>query len=205
MNKTPLRYEISSWSQLVECQSNYSNKLHIKVRKVIQDDRLSGTIIDMIHEDFGSLFCYLVDGSGPLLASNDPLVYEMPCSDILKELERYGFFITFSCREHLPTKQVEYLKTIQQLGFDKIRILDVYTYASNGAKLLNPHVVVFNIEPNPGWMDNSYSASYEEYLNAIASGTAINLSSMSEINRFHWDWLTYVASIQDIIDDNSPE
>lgn len=203
MDSNPLRYEISSWDQLVACQSNYSNKLHIKVKKIIQDDRLNGTIIDMVHEDFGSLFCYLVDGYGPLLASNDPIVYELPCSAILKELERYGFLITFSCREHIPDDQIEYLKTVQKLGFDKIRILYVYAYASNGAKLLNPHVVIFNIEPNPGWMDNTYSASYDEYLDAISSGTAINLSSISETNRFHWDWLDSVASIQDIIDDNS--
>ena len=199
MNKTPLRYNISNWEQLVGCMSNYSTQLHIQVRKIVQDSRLSGTVIDVMHEELGSLFCYLVSGSGPMLASNDPLQYELTCSEILKELERFGFFVTFDCKEHLSEKQVEFLKTVKLLGFDKIRILDVYSYTNTGVKLYNPHVVVFNVEPNPGWMDNSYSASKDEFLKALSIGSAFDLSTVSEANRFHWDWLDFVGSIDDIL------
>lgn len=205
MKKTPLRYNISSWDQLVGCMSNYSNQLCIKVKKLVNDSRLTGTIIEVFHQEFGPLFCYVVDGKGPLLASSDPLDYEMTTAALLKELQRYGFFVTFNPREHLPEDQIEYLKTVQKLGFDKIRVLDVYTYTSDGTRLMNPHIVIFNVEPNPGWMDNTYSASLDEYTYAITQGTAFNLSSMSEARRFHWDWLDYVANIQDIIDENMKE
>ena len=197
--KTPLRYNISSWEQLVECMSNYSNKLHIQVRKILQDTRLTGTVIDVIHEEFGSLFCYLVNGRGPLLASDDPLEYEMSCAEILKELERFGFLVTFDCKEHLPAKQIDFLRTVQKLGYDKIRILDVYSYTSTGVKLLNPHIVVFNVAPNPGWMDNNYSARKEEFLEALSIGSAFDLSNLSDVNRFHWDWLDFVGSLDDIL------
>lgn len=203
MKRTPLRYNISSWEQLVGCMSNYSNSLTIKVKKMMKNDKLSGTIIEVFHSQFGPVFCYLVDGQGAVLASEDPMDYELTTAQILKELERFGFLITFNPREHLPEDQVEYLKTIDKLGYDKIRILNVYTYATDGTKLMNPHIVVFNVKDNPGWMDNTYSASLAEYTNSIAAGTAMNLSSMSEVKRFRWDWLDYVGSIPDIIADNA--
>lgn len=205
MKKTPLRYNISSWDQLVNCMSNNSTQLRIKVAKVVKNNKLGGTIIRVFHPEFGNIFSYVIDGEGGLLTSSNPLDYELTTAQLLKELERFGFLVTFNPREHLPEAQIEYLKTVQKLGFDKIRVLDVYTYTSTGTKLMNPHIVIFNVKPNPGWMDNAYSASLDEYTKAITEGTAINLSTMSEAQRFHWDWLNYVADIQDILDDNVKE
>lgn len=168
----------------------------------MQDSRLEGTAIEVVHSDFGTLFCYLVDAKGPVLHSDDPLEYELPTSTILKELERFGFYIAFDKRANLPDKQLEYLKTVQKLGFDKIRILNVYTYNNRGFKESKPMVVVFNIDSNPGWLDNAYTASESEFIQSLKAGTAINLSDMSETLKFRWDWLDYVADIQDILDDN---
>lgn len=202
MKRMPLRYNISSWEQLVNCMSNYSNSLSIKVKRLIHDTRLTGTIIEIFHTEFGPLFCYLVDGQGPLLASNDSLDYEMTSAQILQELERFGFFVTFNPKEQLPADQLEYLRTVSGLGFDKIRILGVREVSKDGSQVINPHVTVFNVEPNPGWLDNTYVASSFEYANALTQGTAVDLSNMSEVKRFRWDWLDYVANIQDILDDN---
>lgn len=198
----PLRYNISSWDQLVGCMSNNSNLLHIKVKKLLNDKRLNGTIIEVYHDEFGPLFCYLVDGQGPVLESSDPLMYELPCATLLRELERFGFLVTFNCKANLPEDQLEYLYTLSKLGFDKIRIMYVYTYTPESLKSADPHVVVFNTAPNPGWLDNTYTASQSEYRNAISQGTAIDISGISETKRFHWDWLDYVGSIQDILNDN---
>lgn len=201
MKRMPLRYNISSWDELVGCMSNNSNSLSIKVKKLVRDSRLSGTIIEVFHNEFGPLFCYLVDGQGPLLESDNTLIYEMSTQSVLKELERFGFYVTFDVIEKLSQAQVAYLTTLNQLGFDKIRILNVYTYRRDGSKILDPHVVVFNVEPNPGWLDNTYAASLAEYTDAVTNGTAIDLSKMSEAKRFRWDWLEHVASIQDILDE----
>ena len=205
MNKTPLRYQISSWDQLVGCMSNYSNSLHLKVKRLVHDRRLTGTIIEVFHDEFGPLFCYTVDGQGPLLASSNPIDYEMSTSSILKELERFGFLITYNPIETLPEEQIKYLKSILDLGFDKIRILNVYTYQNDGTKVLDPNVVAFMVEHNPGWMDNVYAASTSEYTRSIVEGTAINLSAMSEATRYRWDWLVYVASISDILSEHAKQ
>lgn len=204
MKKMPLRYNISRWDDLVSCLSNTSNSLRIRVRKIMQDTRLEGTAIEIVHSDFGTLFCYLVDANGPILDSEDPLEYELPTSRILKELERFGFYVTFDKRANLPDNQIEYLKTVQKLGFDKIRVLNVYTYNNQGFKKTEPMIVVFNVESNPGWLDNAYSAGEFEFVESLKAGTAINLSDMSETLKFRWDWLDYVANIQDILDDNEP-
>lgn len=202
MKTMPLRYNISAWEQLVGCMSNTSNSLHIRVKKLIHDRRLNGTVIEVYHDEFGPLFCYVVDGRGPLLASSDPLDYELTTAEILKELERYGFIVTFNPVESLPDDQLRYLETIAGLGFDKIRVLNVYKYNTDGTKSIDPHVVVFTVEPNPGWLDNTYAASYKEYTKAVAQGTAVDLSNMSEAKRFRWDWLDYVGSIRDILYEN---
>lgn len=169
----------------------------------MQDHRLEGTAIEIVHSDFGTLFCYLVDAHGPVLDSENPLEYELPVATILKELERFGFYVTFNKRSNLPDKQIEYLKTVQKLGFDKIRVLTVYTYNNSGFKVTRPEIVVFNVASNPGWLNNDYSASETEFAYATATGTAINLSDISNTSKFRWDWLDYVANIQDILDDNA--
>lgn len=199
MNKTPLKYNISSWDQLVNCMSNYSTKLHLSVNHITQDTRLSGTLIQVNHGDFGCLFSYLVDGCGPLLDSDNPLDYELTTNQILTELSRYGYLITYSRKNELPDAQIDYLRTMDKLGFDKIRVLSVYHYNAAGVQIFGPHVVLFNVEPNPGWLDNTYSASHPEYVSAITSGTAVDISSISVTQRFQWDWLDYVASISDIL------
>ena len=206
MNTSPLRYNISSWEQLSNCLSNNSNQLHIRVANITQDDRIGGTLIDMFHDDFGSLFCYLVDASGPLVNSSDPSdSYEMTSQDVLKQLERYGFFVTFSRRAYLKSEQIDFLQSLQHLGYDKLRVLQVYTIDSySGAKIATPHVVVFNVEPNPRWLDNMYQESSTKFLEAICSGSAIDISMVSKEETYRWDWLDYVANIQDILNDNIP-
>lgn len=199
MDKTPLRYNISSWDQLVECMSNYSSSLHLEVKHILQDSRVTGTVIEVIHEELGVLFGYLVNGTGPLLASDDPLEYELSCADVLKQLERFGYLITFDCQKNISSNQVEFLRTLDGLGFDKIRLMDVYTYSNTGVKVYTPHVVVFNIRNNPGWLDNTYSASNEEFLDSLSKGYAVDVSGISQSSKYHWDWLDFVGSIKDIL------
>ena len=201
----PLQYNISSWDQAVSCQSNYSNQLHIEVSKLMMGSQLTGTLLQVTHDLVGPVFSYVVDGSGGLIASDQPLDYELSTKEILKQLKRFGFLITYNPKQHLPADQLQYLETIQKLGYDKLRLLYVYTIDNHGNKNSEPHIVLFNVAPNPGWLDNSYSSRKSDFLNAIGNGTALDITQMSEVKRYQWDWLDYVANIQDILDDNQSE
>lgn len=199
----PLRYNISSWTQLPQCMSNNSRELHLHVSEIIQDRRVQGTVIRLEHTDFGVLFAYLVGGFGPLL-SPDQRTYlpELTTAEILSELRRFGFDITYNPRERLDGAQLKYLVRLLELGYDKIRLLNVWSHTSKGSKEFKPLVVAFKVAENPMWINNGYSASNEEFVSALLNGSVINLSAMTEDNHFDWSWLNYVANIDDILIDN---
>lgn len=202
----PLRYNISNWLQLSECKSNNSTDLYITVRQIIDDGshRLSGTSILVQHNQYGVLFACLVNSNGTLLTP-DPesgIIEEFTTEEILKELEKFGFLVTFEINQHLSGDQISYLITLDGLNFDKLRRLDVYEYDRLGNKTFAEYIVAFNVEQCDGWLDANYVCSKTEFLNKLNEGVAINLTHISITKSFDWTWLTYVADIEDIIEDN---
>lgn len=206
MAKQPLKYNISSWNQLPDCKSNNSKYLYLATTHFFGDERLTGTLISVLHEDFGTLFSCLIDSGGTMLNTESKNKYhEFTTTEILAELYKYGFDITYSPREHLDGDQLAYLTTLSQLGFEKIRMANIHSYDQTGTTQYNPTIVAFNIEQNPYWINNGYSPSEFEFLQALNNGSAINVSALSFTKQFRWDWLDYVASIDDILEDNRGE
>lgn len=202
--KMPLRYRISNWRQLPACQSNNSRDLKLRVTEFIQDCRLQGLRILLEHKDFGVLFACVVNAQGSLLSEvNENMIQELTTDEILKELAKYGFLITYHEYEALTGDQIQYLMTINQLGFDKIRLMNVWDYA-NGEKQSTLQVVAFNISLNPQWLNAGYCPSREEFTKALNNGSAINVSATCKDKNFRWDWLyNWVADINDVIADNA--
>lgn len=206
MSNLPLRYNISNWVQLSECQSNNSADLYITVNQIIDDGshRLEGTNIQVKHRQYGILFACLVDSKGSLL-SPDPesgIIKEFSTDDILAELNKFGFDVTFEINQHLSGEQISYLMTLSALNYDKIRRLPVYEYDNLGDRKYSEYLVAFNVDKCSNWIDVNYVCSKVDFLAALNAGTAINLTYMSETQSFDWTWLTYVANIDDIIEDN---
>lgn len=200
-----LRYNISNWDQLSKCRSNNSADLYITVDHVFNDNRLNGTIIRVTHSDFGVLFVCTVNSSGTILTP-DPesgIIPEFTTEQILKELNKFGFDVTFNLEAGLSGEQLDYLMTLDALDFDKIRTLDVYTYDGIGNREFNQYIVAFNIEKCPKWIDQNYSVSEKDFLSALNDGGAMNLTYVSQTKQFNWSWLDYVANIDDIIENNS--
>ena len=200
-----LRYNISNWDQLSKCRSNNSADLYITVDHVFNDNRLNGTIIRVTHSDFGVLFVCTVNSSGTILTP-DPesgIIPEFTTDQILKELNKFGFDVTFNLEAGLSGDQLEYLMTLDALDFDKIRTLDVYTYDGIGNREFTQYIVAFDIEKCPKWIDQNYSVSEKDFLSALNDGGAMNLTYVSQTKHFNWSWLDYVANIEDIIENNS--
>lgn len=199
-----LRYNISNWDQLTKCRSNNSADLYITVDHVFNDKRLNGTVIRLTHSDFGLLFACTVNATGTILTpdNNSGIISEFTTEQILAELKKFGFDITFNLEAGLSGDQIDYLMTLDALGFDKIRTLDVYNY--NGSdKCYFQYVVAFNIEKCPKWVQQSYCEYEKTFLDALNGGGAMNLTYISQTKQFNWNWLDYVANIKDIIENNS--
>jgi hypothetical protein len=198
-----LRYEITSWAQIGGCLSNTSRKLHAVCSKVTSDT-FQGLVVRIDHDDYGCLFSYAVEGQGSLLS--DFSIEPMSTKDILAQFKRFGFYIVYKEEEHLPGNMVEYLITLDKLGYDKIRILFVDcpppTAGEDG--IVKYYVVAFKVKDHPKWINNTYQATEKEITEGTMAGTAINVSAISKEQNFRWNFLgDYVLNISDIIEENS--
>lgn len=211
MKRMPLRYNISSWNQLPGCLSNNSQQYHIHIGRFAEINHMEGLRITVEHEKYGIVFATLINATGDLISRDpDQSLLETPVSkdltteQILQELYKFGFDITFDRRKNLPGLQIKYLMDIKELGFDKIRKLRVWK-ATSGEKLAKTEIVAFSSEANPMWLNAGYSASYIEFAEACANGSALNVTHRPETREFNWDWLDYVANVDDIARDNAGE
>jgi len=199
-----LRYNISNWRQLKDAKSNHSAKMSISVADFVQDKRLSGLRIQLNHSDFGVLFACIVEAQGDIVGEViENMIPELTPTQILVELQKFGFYITYNPEREIPIPQLQHLYSIKGLGFDKLRILHVHSY-SHGIKQIVWYIVAFNVKDNPQWINNWYSPSQEEFMRSLNDGSATNLSKVSNTQRYRWDWLVdYVADIDDILEANS--
>ena len=198
-----LRYNISNWLQLSECKSNNSVDLYITVKQIIDDGshRLQGVNILVNHTQYGTLFACLVNSSGSLLTP-DPdsgIIKEFTTEEILAELNKFGFDITFEINQHLSGDQISFLMTVYDLGYDKLRVLSVQDKPGGH---YSDYLVVFNVEKCPDWIHNDYTCGKKVFVDALTSSGAMNLTDLEQTKGFDWTWLTYVANIDDIIRDN---
>ena len=198
----PLRYNISNWLQLSECKSNNSADLYITVKQVIDDGshRLTGLIILVQHNQYGTLFACMVNADGTLLTKdqNSEIIWEFTTDEITKILATFGFDITFHINQHLSGDQISYLMTVSDLGFDKLRRLIVQ--GTDGR--YSEYIVVFNVAKCPEWIANDYVCGIKPFLESLNNSGAMNLTDLEQTKGFDWTWLTYVANIDDIIEDN---
>lgn len=201
---TPLSYRISDWKQLEKCKSNNSRYLSIKVTTFINDYRINGRRITLTHEVFGPLFTCVVDAKGTLISESDEgYIHEFTVAEILAELQKYGFNITYNTYDALTSSQIDLLMTVNNLGFDKIRVVAVWD-SPLGIKENTIHVVAFMIDPLGDWLNSGYSPSISEYKAALANGYAIDVTQLSNAKNMNWSWLYgWVGDINDILEEQS--
>lgn len=195
----PLRYEISNWDQAVQCLSNNSTKLHIRISHINNNQNFSGIRIAVEHDMYGILFSTVIQAEGEIITplGDD----ELTTDDILVQLSKFGFLITYAYNDRMTEEQIEYLITLDGLKFDKIRVLPVIEYNRIGSREVKMYVVVFQSDKLPKWLNENIAISRSEFLNALGKGSALNLEGISETKKFVWDWLTFVGTIKDIIND----
>lgn len=197
-----LRYRISSWDEISQCLSNNDRELHIHCIN-INDKDLSCKIIRLDHDKYGTVFAGMVEGHGSMLSKKDGISYHMfTSSEILDELEKFGYTISYERDENLSGDQLDYLITLNNLGFDKIRKLPIRLRGTvNNTYSISTIVVGFKIDGVPAeWLDNTYVCPVAEYHDAVDRGTAINISAMSNDRNFSWEWMSdAVMSINDIL------
>lgn len=209
-NYKPLRYNISNWSQLSLCKSNTNKELQIEVTKFINNENLEGARIVVKHPRFGVLYAVVVNPSGNMVvdSSNGEYLPQVTVGQILNELARFGFIVEYNPVEALSGEQIQFLMTIRDLLYDKIRILPVRyktTYTiTTGVTKTKLHVVAFKVSEHPYWLNADYSATEAEYLKGLEDGSVFNVTNVTGSDTFSWNWLEgWVGDINDIVRDSS--
>ena len=124
MSLETLRYKISSWRQLPDCLSNNSRELRIHITDFFNNEELRGFRISLEHTTLGVLFCCVLQARGSIVTDEDEYgASELTPEEILKELRKYGFEITYEPIKGLSGNLLDYLITLDKLGYDKIRVL----------------------------------------------------------------------------------
>lgn len=204
-NNTPLRYRISDLRQLSGCLSNNSRDLSISITTFVNDDRLNGLRLSVDHKQYGSLFSYVIGAKGRIITTyGDEMIPELTVDQILLELMKYGFYVEYIPVDNLPGNQLKYLVTLNELGFDKLRLMNVWKLDKTGLKEFSTQVIVFNSTGHEQWLNAGYSASQDEFNRALNDGSCINVTGVSKTRNFDWSWLhNRVMNIEDILADNS--
>lgn len=188
-----LRYRISQWEQAVKCKSNLSDKYSIHVISVEYLPDISGKLIQVEHQHIGIVFSVLLDLKGDRVDTSANL-YPMSTKQILAYLKCFGFDIEYSPESALPEEQKAYLREVQNLHMDKIRIINV-KQVSEKQEYIRPVLTAFSSPALSLWLMNTYSCTQEEYNARCGEGLAMRLDTKD----FDWSWLTYVANIEDIL------
>lgn len=195
----PLRFRIEDIHDLPKCKSNNSRDLSLHVSE-FSSEKLSGVRITVEHRIFGSLFTYIINAKGSIITElPDYDELDISMKQVLAQLKRFGFLVEYQPKLHLSLDQINYLKTLQELKYDKLRILKTWTY-KGVQKVEDLKIVAFQVDPLGDWLNNAYSPSRVDYLKALDDGTAINLTDISRTQNFRWDWLKgKVLSIEDVL------
>jgi len=194
-----LRYNISDWSQATQCLSNNCKDLHIHVSNLISE-AVEGTLVSVHHPAYGTLFAAMVDGHGSIITDEDEqgvAIDWLTTAEVLVQLSKFGFEITYEPQKHLPQNQISYLAMLYNLGFQHITTMYVY-----GKEATYRYVTAFNGTDHPEWLTYPISVPKKVYDAAALDGTLFNVSKLAQTQDFKWDWLTYIASIQDILREN---
>lgn len=206
--KDPLQYKITSWRQLPDCLSNNSRDLRIHITDFFNNEELRGFRITVDHTSMGTLFACVLQPRGNIITPGyEYEEHELDVEHILEQLKMFGFYIEYAAELSLPGNQLDYLLTLDNLGYDKIRILSVWTVDKvTSVKSFETKIVAFQADPLGDWLNNGYAPPVSEFLKALNDGTAINLTEISNTKNYRWDWLKgKVMSIEDIIQENADD
>ncbi len=204
MSQQLLRYEISNWDQITNCLSNNSKALSLSLSKVIDGNAMRGLVVKVNHANYGTLFAAMIKGSGQLLTDKDEEGQILPfltTDEILKQIAKFGFIISYVERAHLNNETLVFLNNVKQLGFDKITRVQLETRNEYWAKAWTPKILVIKSQYNTDLLKFDCSLPIKNFNEKLANNWIMNVTDLDAEN-VTWDWVTYIANIIDIINEN---
>lgn len=200
----PLRYKICRWPQAAKCLSNNSRKLKINVTEVLDGKTLEGLLLTVTHHDYGVLFATMISGSGEIISNKDPRGIALPwmtTKEILTQLGKFGFDITYAERLSLDNETVDLLMKLRKLNYDKITKI-VVNESRDGKFIHHTYPVAIQSRYNQDLLTFSVLITQRKFHERASAGYLLNLLNFDN-GTLKWDWIDAVYNIDDVLADNS--
>lgn len=164
---------------------------------------INGEVLQVNHASYGTLFSAMIDGHGELITEFDEEGEAIPflsTDEILKQIEKFGFYVVYDVKSNLPMNIITLLQELYELGYDKItRVLVRATGKESGSIIWRPQVIVMKTEHNTDLLSYGAKITDKVFKDKLAANTIMNLTYEEDMK---WDWLTYMANISDLLDEN---
>lgn len=194
-----LRYSISNWSQATRCLSNNSKDLHISVANYLHNVDFEGQIISVVHIKYGTMFAAITNGRGYLISETDEEGHQLPLlttEQVLKQLEKFGFDISYEEEPNLSGEQLSFLTNLYDLGYDAVTRARV-----KYPKITRNVYIAYSSAKGVDYLTFDTLVSKADFDKSLEEGAITNIAKMDPT--LEWDWLTYTCQIKDLLDDNS--
>lgn len=169
------------------CRSNNSPDLKINVSTFMQNDEIVGKHVEVYHPIYETLFAYTITPKGGLITEFDDTTDVMHTSTLLNELKRYGFYVDYVEEFNLSSGQIDLLRTVSGLHYDKLRLVAVHE--DRDYDIVKNYIIAFNMKTHSQWLNSNYSPSRIEFNQALLDGSAFNISNMEYASQYNWSWI----------------
>lgn len=144
----------------------------------------------------------MINGSGSLITEVDeegnPIEF-LSTEEILKQLMKFGFYITYDVKTNLPEPTLAFLYKVMNLGFDKITRVARETRDVSGNRIWRPTVIVMKSEFNTDLLVFDCKVTSTVFNAKLLANSIMNVTDESNID---WRWLAYMANISEILEEN---
>ena len=188
----------------MNCKSNNSKKLSISLSKISDPTRLSGRVVSVKHSVYGTLFAATINGVGQLITTEDEEGNPLPFltkDEILKQIMKFGFYIYYDEKKHLPQDILVFLQNVMNVGFDKITKVFVECSDAGGRKVWRPYIIAMKSEKNIDLLNFGCKVTRKVFNSKLESNCVMNLNREG----YSWDWVTYMANISDILNEQEED
>lgn len=146
----------------------------------------------------------MIKGTGALISDTDEDGVAIPfltTEEILKQIQKFGFIVEYDVKANLPGPVISYLMTMLNLGYVKITRIGVRTLNSDGGIYIRPTVILMKDAPETlDLLRFDETITIAEFMHKLDLNVVVNVTNEPDMN---WDWLTYMANIEDLLQENS--
>lgn len=145
----------------------------------------------------------MIKGTGELISDQDEEGNDLPfltTDQILEQIAKFGFIVVYDLKSNLPSNVLSYLSQLYNLDYDKITRINVKSILVNGEICYTPTIIVMkSYKGNDDLLTFDCTVGYKQFCDKLVANSIMDVTDEPGMV---WDWVTYMANLKDILDEN---